>query len=70
MNREYELSLWKDYSQGSILREEKVLIIANNEMTYTGRAQNIVLTEKSNDDNELTFELPINYFNSLTQVYE
>jgi hypothetical protein len=52
----YELSVWKEELNGSNSKiEEKGVIIGAHDMTYLGKATNIVLNRKFNGTNTLTF---------------
>lgn len=66
MSKKYELSLWKDYPGAQEIKEEKVAIIAATGMDYSGRAQNIVLSPQYTGEINLTFELPVKYFDSFS----
>ena len=59
----YELSVWKEELNGSNSKiEEKGVIIGAHDMTYLGKATNLVLTRKLNGTNVLTFQMPDKYF--------
>lgn len=59
----YELSVWKEKLNGSNSKiEEKGVIIGAHDMTYLGKATNLVLTRKLNGTNTLTFQMPDKYF--------
>ena len=66
MSKKYELSLWRDYPGAQEIKEEKVAIIAATGMDYSGRAQNIVLSPQYTGEINLTFELPVKYFDSFS----
>lgn len=59
MSIKYELSLWRDYPGAQGMQEEKGEILAATDMTYVGRAQNIVLTRSYNGQDTLSFEIPV-----------
>lgn len=65
MSKKYELSLWQDYPGVKEIKEEKVAILATNGMEYSGRAQNIILSPSYTGEINLTFEIPVKYFDSL-----
>lgn len=59
----YELSVWKEKLNGSDSKiEEKGVIIGAHDMTYLGKATNLILTRKFNGTNTLTFSMPTMYF--------
>ena len=64
--RPYELSVWVEKLNGSNSKiEEKGVIIGAHDMSYPGKATNIVLKREINGTNTLTFQLPDRYFDSL-----
>lgn len=66
MSKKYELSLWRDYPGAQEIKEEKIAVIAATGMDYSGRAQNIILSPQYTGEVNLTFELPIKYFDSFS----
>lgn len=68
--RPYELSVWVEKLNGSNSKiEEKGVIIGAHDMSYPGRATNIVLKREIKGTNTLTFQLPDRYFDSLKGEY-
>ena len=68
--RPYELSVWVEKLNGSNSKiEEKGVIIGAHDMSYPGRATNIVLKREIKGTNTLTFQLPDRYFDSLKGDY-
>lgn len=68
--RLYELSVWVEKLNGSNSKiEEKGVIIGAHDMSYPGRATNIVLKREIKGTNTLTFQLPDRYFDSLKGDY-
>lgn len=64
--RPYELSVWVERLNGSNSKiEEKGVIIGAHDMSYPGKATNIVLKREIKGTNTLTFQLPDRYFDSL-----
>lgn len=64
--RPYELSVWVEKLNGSNSKiEEKGVIIGAHDMSYPGKATNIVLKREIKGTNTLTFQLPDRYFDSL-----
>lgn len=68
--RPYELSVWVEKLNGSNSKiEEKGVIIGAHDMSYPGKATNIVLKREIKGTNTLTFQLPDRYFDSLKGEY-
>lgn len=68
--RPYELSVWVEKLNGSNSKiEEKGVIIGAHDMSYPGKATNIVLKREIKGTNTLTFQLPDRYFDSLKGDY-
>lgn len=68
--RPYELSVWVERLNGSNSKiEEKGVIIGAHDMSYPGKATNIVLEREIKGTNTLTFQLPDRYFDSLKGEY-
>ena len=64
--RPYELSVWVEKLNGSNSKiEEKGVIIGAHDMSYPGRATNLVLKREVKGTNTLTFQMPDRYFDSL-----
>ena len=66
MSIRYEMSRWVDYPASTGIKEEKVDIIAATGMSFTGRAQNIVLKREYTGKDTLEFDIPVKYIDSLT----
>ena len=66
MSIRYEMSRWVDYPASTGIKEEKVDIIAATGMSFTGRAQNIVLKREYTGKDTLEFDMPVKYIDSLT----
>ena len=68
--RPYELSVWVEKLNGSNSKiEEKGVIIGAHDMSYPGKATNIVLKREIKGTNTLTFQMPDVYFDSLKGEY-
>ena len=68
--RPYELSVWVEKLNGSNSKiEEKGVIIGAHDMSYPGRATDIVLKRETKGTNALTFQMPDRYFDSLKGDY-
>ena len=68
--RPYELSVWIEKLNGNNSKiEEKGVIIGAHDMSYPGRATDIVLRREVKGTNTLTFQMPDRYFDSLTGEY-
>lgn len=68
--RPYELSVWVEKLNGNNSKiEEKGVIIGAHDMSYPGRATNIVLKREIKGTNTLTFQMPDVYFDSLKGEY-
>ena len=64
--RPYELSVWVEKLNGSNSKiEEKGVIIGAHDMSYPGKATDIVLKREIKGTNTLTFQLLDRYFDSL-----
>lgn len=70
LKKPYEISIWIERlgTNGSKI-EEKGLIIGAHDMSYLGRATNVVLRREIKGTNTLTFDMPDRFFDSLTGEY-
>lgn len=63
----YELSVWIERFSGDGKKtEEKGTIIGAHDMSYAGKATNIVFTTELKGTHTLTFQMPDSYFDSMT----
>lgn len=68
--RPYELSVWVEQLNGSNSKiEKKGIIIGAHDMSYLGKATNLVLKRELKGTNTLTFQMPDRYFDSLSGEY-
>ena len=68
--RPYELSIWIEKLNGNNSKiEEKGVIIGAHDMSYPGKATNIILKREIKGTNTLTFQMPDRYFDSLKGDY-
>ena len=53
----YEISIWKDYLEDSVLKEKKVAVIGSDSMTSKQRAYEPNLVEEINGTRTFTFKM-------------
>lgn len=67
----YEISVWKEIlNDDGTKTEKKMYIIGSDNMSYLGKATNVVLKREIKGTNTITFQMPSKFFNSQTGEYE